>query len=169
MAEYWDLYDNDRNRLERTQLRGEMLEEGTFHVVVSVWTVNHENKLLMTLRSAEKELYPNLWENTSGSVVHGESSLEAALRELKEETGIEASEEEITFVGTARKASSFVDIYLVKKHIEPDSIILQQGETVDYRWVTFSELEEMDRQGLLAFPISFRFQQLREFFKPLLA
>lgn len=169
MAEYWDLYDNDRTPLNRTQLRGESLQEGTYHVVVSVWTVNQENKLLMTLRSEDKELYPNLWENTSGSVVQGETSLQAALRELKEETGIVASEDEITFVGTARKEASFVDIYLVKKHIDPASIILQEGETIDFRWVTFSELEHMDEKGLLAFPISFRFQQLRAFFKPLLA
>lgn len=168
MPEYWDLYDNDRNPLKKIQKRGELLEEGTFHVVVSVWTVNQENKLLMTLRSAQKELYPNLWENTSGSVVHGETSLQAALRELKEETGIEASEDEITFLGTARKAASFVDIYLVQKVLDPNSIILQEGETIDYRWVSFSELEQMDLQGLLAFPISFRFQQLREFFRPLL-
>ena len=66
MAEYWDLYDEHRIALGRKHLRGRPLPENTYHVVDSVWTVNKDNKLLLTLRSDEKELYPGLWENTSG-------------------------------------------------------------------------------------------------------
>ncbi|NLK04758.1 MAG: NUDIX domain-containing protein [Spirochaetales bacterium] len=168
MAEYWDLYDTNRKPLGRTHLRGLPLEKETYHVVVSVWTVNQENKLLVTLRSAEKDLYPNLWENTSGSVISGETSRDAALRELKEETGIEASEEEMRFLGTARKASSFVDIYLVKKNLESDAITLQEGETTAFRWVSLEQLEKMNQEGRLAFPVAFRFEQFRSVFKEFL-
>lgn len=169
MAEYWDLYDTNRQPLGRTHRRGVPLEMGTFHVVVSVWTVNQDNKLLVTLRSAEKELYPNLWENTSGSVISGETSREAALRELKEETGIEASDEELQFLGTARKAASFVDIYLVKKHLDSEAITLQEGETTAYRWVTLAQLEQMNQEGKLAFPVAFRFEQFRSIFTEFIA
>jgi isopentenyldiphosphate isomerase len=169
MAEYWDLYDTNRQPLGRTHRRGVPLEMGTFHVVVSVWTVNQDNKLLVTLRSAEKELYPNLWENTSGSVISGETSREAALRELKEETGIEASDEELQFLGTARKAASFVDIYLVKKHLDSEAITLQEGETTAYRWVTLAQLEQMSQEERLAFPVAFRFEQFRSVFRNFLA
>lgn len=169
MTEYWDLYDTNRQPLGRTHLRGLPLENDTYHVVVSVWTVNQDNKLLVTLRSAEKELYPNLWENTSGSVVSGESSRDAARRELKEETGIEASEEELQFLGTARKAASFVDIYLVKKHLDTEAITLQEGETTAYRWVSLEQLEKLNQEGRLAFPVAFRFEQFRSVFKEFLA
>lgn len=169
MAEYWDLYDTDRKALGRTHLRGLPLPENTYHVVVSIWTVNQENKLLVTLRSEEKELYPNLWENTSGSVVSGETSRQGALRELKEETGIVATDDELVFLGTARKRFSFVDIYLVRKTVENQAIRLQKGETSAYKWVTLSELEEIHRQGELAFPVAYRFEQFRTVFETLLS
>ena len=168
MAEYWDLYDTNRQPLGRTHLRGLPLDKDTYHVVVSVWTVNQDNKLLVTLRSAEKDLYPNLWENTSGSVISGETSREAALRELREETGIEAREDELQFLGTARKLASFVDIYLVRKYFDSETITLQEGETTAYRWVTLAQLEQMNQEGKLAFPVAFRFEQFRSVFKEFL-
>lgn len=169
MAEYWDLYDEHRIALGRTHLRGRPLPQDSYHVVVSVWTVNQDNKLLLTLRSEEKELYPGLWENTSGSVVSGETSAQAARRELEEETGIVATEDELVFLGTARKAFSFVDIYVVKKTVDDGAIRLQQGETTAYRWVTLPELEQIHRQGELAFPVAYRFEQFRTVFESMLS
>lgn len=162
MREYWDLYDHERKPLGRIHQRGLPLGEGEYHVVVSVWTVNQDGKILITLRSEEKELFPGHWENTAGSVMRGETSLDAALRELREETGIEASPEEITCLGTVLKVTSFVDIFLVRKMLDPDSIQLQKGETTAYRWVSYDELKEMDRQGKLAFPLFSPFQMAME-------
>lgn len=161
MNEYWDLYDEQRRPLGRTHRRGVPLEEGTYHVVVAVWTVNSKGKLLLTLRSPDKELLPNLWENTSGSAVSGEGSRQAALRELEEETGIVIGDEQIEFIGTAVKAASFVDIYLVTLNAGQDTVRLQEGETIDWRWVTLSDLDRMFEEGLLAFPLSYQFPHFR--------
>lgn len=161
MSEYWDLYDEERRLLDRTHRRGVPLEEGTYHVVVAVWTVNSDGKLLLTLRSRDKDLFPCLWENTSGSVLSGEESRHAALRELEEETGIVAGDDQIEFVGTAVKAASFVDIYLVTLTAGQDVVHLQEGETVDWRWVTLPELDRMFEEGLLAFPLSYQFPHFR--------
>ena len=161
MAEYWDLYDTDRQPLGRQHRRGTPLEEGTFHIVVSLWTVNEKNQILLTLRSSQKELYPNVWENTSGSVLAKETSRAGAQRELQEETGIVAYEDELLFLGTARKASAFVDVYMVKKNQKDLTITLQDGETVDFKWVTLPELDRIVEQGELAFPIAYRFSQFR--------
>jgi 8-oxo-dGTP pyrophosphatase MutT (NUDIX family) len=162
MREFWDLYDHERKLLGKTHQRGLPLKEGEFHVVVSVWTLNQDGHFLITLRSEEKELFPGHWENTAGSVMSGETSREAAIRELREETGIEASPDEITCLGTVLKVASFVDIFLVRKTLDPDSIRLQEGETTDYRWVSYEELKTLDRQGMLAFPLFDPFQDAVE-------
>jgi 8-oxo-dGTP pyrophosphatase MutT (NUDIX family) len=107
---------------------------------------------------------PNLWESTSGSVQAGEDSLNAALRELREETGIVASLEEITFLGTTRKEASFVDIFIVRKKVDLSEIILQEDETVAAKWVTFSQLQAMESRGELAFPISYQFPPFQALF-----
>lgn len=164
MPELFDLYTNERIALGRVHQRGVPLPKDIYHVVVSVWTINDRQQILLTLRSPQKHLMPNLWESTSGVVQAGEDSLKAALRELQEETGIVASPKEITFLGTARKAASFVDIYIVRKKVDLSEIILQEEETVAAKWVTFSQLQAMERKGELAFPISYEFPPFQALF-----
>jgi len=164
MLELFDLYDIERKALGRVHQRGIPLPKGIYHVVVSVWTINERQQILLTLRSAQKHLMPNLWESTSGSVQAGESSLEAALRELQEETGIVAASDEIVFLGTTRKGASFVDIFVVRKKVDLSEIVLQAEETVAAKWVTFAQLQDMERQGELAFPISYQFPPFQALF-----
>ncbi len=164
MPEQFDLFDNDRIPLGRIHQRGLPLAKGLYHVVVSVWTINERQQILLTLRSPNKHLRPNLWESTSGSVQAGETSLDAALRELREETGIVAASEEIAFLGTTRKEASFVDIFVVRKKVDLSEIILQTDETVAAKWVTFPQLQEIERRGALAFPISYQFPPFQALF-----
>ncbi|NBK21005.1 MAG: NUDIX domain-containing protein [Spirochaetia bacterium] len=164
MPELFDLYDNERKPLGKVFQRGLAIPTGLYHVVVSVWTINERSQILLTLRSPQKHLMPNLWESTSGSVQAGEDSLNAALRELREETGIVASLEEITFLGTTRKEASFVDIFIVRKKVDLSEIILQEDETVAAKWVTFSQLQAMESRGELAFPISYQFPPFQALF-----
>ena len=164
MPELFDLYDNDRRPLGRVHQRGILLPKNLYHVVVSIWTINERQQILLTLRSPNKHLMPNLWESTSGSVHAGERSQDAALRELREETGIVADSEEITFLGTTRKEASFVDIFVVRKKVDLSEIVLQAEETVAAKWVTFSQLQDMERKGELAFPISYQFPPFQALF-----
>ncbi len=164
MPELFDLYDNERRPLGRVHQRDTPLPSGLYHVVVSVWTINERQQILLTLRSPQKRLMPNLWESTSGSVHAGETSRDAALRELREETGIVALPEEITFLGTTCKAASFVDIFVVRKRVDLSEIVLQKDETVAAKWVSFSQLQAMERRGELAFPISYQFPPFQALF-----
>lgn len=52
--EVWDLYDEDREPLGITHERGIPMKEGTYHVVVDIWTVTPEGKILLTQRHPEK-------------------------------------------------------------------------------------------------------------------
>ncbi len=50
--------------------------------------VNDRPEYLMLKRSPDEKVYPNLWQFVSGSLEEGEKAVNAALRELKEETGL---------------------------------------------------------------------------------
>lgn len=142
-------------------IRGEKVPEGTYHLVVAIWTVNSNGQLLLTLRSPEKALFPNEWENTAGSVLAGESSLTGACRELMEETGITVCKDELFLISTLREESAFIDTYLIKKDVPIESLTMQAGETTAARWVTLDELEDMITAGLMAAPVARRFARLR--------
>lgn len=166
--ELWDLYDKDRRALGRTHVRGTALGKGEYHLVVFAWTFNSLGQVLMTKRSPEKQSYAGQWEHTGGSVQAGETSLQAILRELEEETGIRACAEELQLAESYRRSNDFCDIYFLCRDIPLEEIRLQEGETCDAKWVSRSELEEMIRRGEVARPDAQRYRQLGEKLNPFL-
>lgn len=141
--ELWDLYDENRAPLGRTVERGGELKPGEYHLIAAIWTADKDGRLLLTKRSPEKEYFPNEWENSGGAVLAGETSAEGAVRELREETGIRAAEQELILLGSCREEKSHVDTYLVLLGVSKPAVTLQKGETADYKWVTFEEYERM--------------------------
>jgi isopentenyldiphosphate isomerase len=154
--ELWDLYDKNRQFINKTHIRGDKLNDGEYHIVVSIWTMSSDGHILITLRDPRKEDYPLKWENTAGSAISGESSLQAAKRELKEETGIIIHEDEIILVDSNIEKTAFIGTYFVRKEKETTCIILQDMETVDYKWITFDTLIEMINDETIAKPVGDR-------------
>ena len=85
--EIWDLY-NLKGEIIGEHVRGTEMPEDGYHLVVHVWIRNSAGKYLMTQRSANKKTFPLAWECVGGSVIQGEDSFTAALREVREEVGI---------------------------------------------------------------------------------
>lgn len=166
--ETWDLYDEHRQPLGMIQSRNEPTPPGNFHVAVCVWTVNDQNEILLTLRHPNKDMYPNYWENTGGAVVAGESSKAGAVRELFEETGIQAEEDELVYLGTRKEQTAFFDSYIVRKNADLDQLRLQENETVAAQWVTLSRLDEMMDSGEVALPVKERLIPVRTNFEKFL-
>lgn len=60
--------------------------KGTYHLVVHVCVFNQKGEMLIQQRQPFKQGWPNLWDVTmGGSALAGETSQQAAMRELKEE------------------------------------------------------------------------------------
>jgi len=162
--ELWDLYDATRRPLHQTHPRSDETPAGTYHIVVEIWTIDDDGNVLLTLRDPNKETYPNKWENTGGSALSGETSRRAAVRELREETGIIASEDALVLLGTYRTSSAFVDIYLLRRSIPVAQLTLQPGETIDAKWVSLAELDELIQDQSIALPVGTRLEAIREAF-----
>jgi len=142
IMEFWDAYDRNGHKLNRTLVRGEPIPDGLFHLVCCIVVRHTDGDYLLMKRAPEKENYPNIWEiGAGGSVLQGESAEDSARRELEEETGIRS--------GCWSKMDRYVEAdtiyegFLCETDWPKDSISLQAGETVDYRW--------LDREAFVRF------------------
>lgn len=151
MAEIWDAYDNEFNKLNNiTLVRGEPIPDGIYHLVSEVIVKHIDGTYLIMQRDFEKN-FGGMWELTAGgSALQGETPLECAARELKEETGIEASKimEIGRFVQDVNH-SLYVE-YLCVTNWKKNAVTLQEGETVNYRWVDKKSLLEMSQDELVS-------------------
>ena len=150
--EIWDLYDREGNRTGKTWERGfgnyKQIPDGYYHMVVDILVQHVDGTFLLTKRDMSKDVYPGYWEaSAGGSAIAGEEPLEAAKRELYEETGLKASKLELVSHTFREPSHSMFYSYLATVDTDKDSVILQKGETVDYKWVDdsgFIEYVESD-------------------------
>ena len=148
--EIWDAYDRNLEKIEgMTLIRGEKIPEGVYHLVCDVIVRHTDGEYLLMQRDSRKH-YGGMWEATAGgSALQGESPLDCAIRELREETGIRAEQlEEVGRVRAAGRNAIYCE-FLCITDCKKDSIILQEGETSAYKWVTQDELLSMKRDELV--------------------
>lgn len=143
--EWNDIYDKDRQLTGRVHRRGTYWRHGEYGLVVCVWVYDGEGRLLLTRRAPGKS-YAGTWENSGGAAKAGESSRQAIVRELFEETGIRAEEDEFEFLSSDRDRSTFYDFYCLKRSVPLEQIVLLPGETDAAQWVTLEEVHRMIRQ-----------------------
>ncbi len=87
-------------------------------------------------RSDDKDVYPGFWEaSAGGSALSGEEPLEAATRELLEETGLVPDSMELVNVLFKDPSRAMFYSYLARVSCDKDSVTLQEGETVAYKWL----------------------------------
>lgn len=136
--EIWDAYKEDETLAGVDLIRGEDIPVGLYHGVVDIFVIHEDGSILLMKRDWNKESYPGYWEcGAGGSILKGEGFLEGAKRELFEETGIKAETLEHSY--RAIKKEAIYHGYVCRTGLPKDSIVLQEGETIDYRWVDWQE------------------------------
>ena len=144
--EIWDLYDKDRNKLDKKVQRGERLEDNEYHLVVNAWIRNSKGEFLITQRAPNKS-FPYMWECTGGSALMGETSLEAAAREIKEELGIEIDKSTGELVGSTLRYYSgcpdILDVWVFEDDTSIDNVVTQEEEVCNVMWASPEKIREM--------------------------
>ncbi len=140
--EVWDAYDKDFNKISNvTLIRGEPIPNGLFHLVSEI-IVKHTDGSYLLMQRDKRKHFGGMWEATAGgSALRGETPLECAARELQEETGIES--DCLIEIGRVRSHNTFYVEFLCVTDCKKDCVILQDGETIAYKWVSRNELVSM--------------------------
>ncbi len=157
MSELWDVYTIDRKRTGKTCIRGEQskLADDEFHLWVTVWIKNPKTgKYLVSQRAADKDTDPLKWETVAGHSVLGDTSLDAALREVYEEVGIKLAPEDAKLLSTkvamrlnGKRHNWIRDAFYFETTDEPDLNEATTNEVIQTKWLTFPEIKEMYERG----------------------
>lgn len=157
--EKWDLYTEYREKTGKEHIRGEKIPEGFYHLVVHIWIRNCKGEYLISQRSANRPTFPLMWECVGGSVLMGESSIDGALREVKEEVGLDLEPEtgKILFTKIRGTFNDIVDVWL----FEYDGDLHLDGattdEVADCRWMTVSEIRKLYEDNRLVQTLDYFF------------
>ena len=164
--EIWDLYNEKRELTGLEHIRGEEIPEGYYHLVVHVWIRNRQGEYLISRRSADRPLYPLLWECVGGSALKGEDSLTAALRETEEEVGVKLEPKNGKMIDSVLgrvingvKYSDIVDIWLFAYDGEVDLKAATTREVAGTRWMRKDEIQELFDKGEMVETLGY-FQEL---------
>ena len=151
MEEYFDVLNEKGEYIGKTETREKCHKEGLWHKAVVVFIINSKSQVLLQKRSANKKMWPNMWDITAGGhVLTGEFGFQAAIRECKEELGIELNKNDITFIVSTTSTNikgdiinnHFNEYYIANKEIDETKLKLQEEEVSEVRWIDKDQIIE---------------------------
>lgn len=167
-AEIWDLYSENRELLGRDHVRGEQLPLDGFHLVVHVWIRNSKGEYLISQRSANRPRYPLMWECVGGSVVKGEDSLQGAIREAKEEVGIDLEPDKghvlftkVRKVMEGKIFNDIVDVWLFDYDGEVNLCDATTDEVAQVVWMNREQISDLHEQKMFVGTLEYFFTEVK--------
>ena len=159
-----DIFDENRVLTGKLHRRGTPWNPGEYGLVVCVWVYDGKGKFLLTRRAKGKS-YAGTWENSGGAAKAGETSRQAIVRELFEETGIRAEPEEFELLSSEKEKNMFFDHYCLKRPVPLKEIVLLPGETEDVQWASYGKIRWMIQTGRICHIIGRQYYRLEQALK----
>lgn len=151
--EYFDLLDENGNKIGKTKLRTEVHRDGDWHKAVHIWIINNNGDILLQRRCATKDSNPNMLDiSSAGHLSAGDDSLDGAIRELKEELNLDVNKEELQFIKTIKRSSKYTstfinnefdDLYILRTNKSIDDMKFQEDEISEIFFVPYKQFKEM--------------------------
>lgn len=143
-----EIVDKDGNFTGQIIDKEEAHDKNLLHNEIAVFIINNKKEVLLQKRSANKRFSPNKWALCAGHVDAGESLESAALRELKEEVGIDISLKDLKpFVErefTIRDSNSHITyFYYIKLNLDEKEFIIQKEELSEVKWFDIDKVIDM--------------------------
>lgn len=143
-----EIVDRDGNFTGQIIDKEEAHDKNLLHNEVAVFIINDKKQILLQKRSANKRFNPNKWALCAGHVDAGESLESAALRELKEEVGINITTSDLKPFAerefTIRDSNSHITyFYYTKSNLNAKDFIIQKEELSEVKWFNIDEVIDM--------------------------
>ncbi|MGJ8549955.1 NUDIX hydrolase [Winogradskyella wichelsiae] len=154
MDEILDIVDKNGAPTGRTALKSEAHSKGLYHNTIHLWLYTSKGEILLQQRSHKKSIYPLLWDvSAAGHIDAGETFITAALRETKEELGLELEPKDLTKIGTFLHETSYAagkiqdnefhQVYIAQLTVPLNSLIIQDSEVEAIKLVSLEEFNTL--------------------------
>ena len=144
--ELLEYYDEKNEKKLGIAERSNIHKNNLWHREVGIWILNEQNELLIQRRSPNKKSNPNKLSITAGHVDVNEREITAALREIKEEIGLDYNEDDLELIDIFKNEQEgnycFSYTYLVKTNAKIEDMIMQEDEVSELKYITIEEVEE---------------------------
>lgn len=141
---------------EQGQSTGEVMtlsavhDQELWHQVALVWIYNSQGEVLLQHRTVDRDAFVNVWDvSANGHIRAGDSAIASAVRELREELGIQVRPNELTEIGRVADEFPLVDgkthrehaiIFLVHCDVNLERMEFQTAGVDGARWMNLRDL-----------------------------
>lgn len=137
-----DLLNNRKELIGETCERN-TVPDGKYRLSIHIWIVNDKNEILIQQRSTNRKKFPNMWTNTGGACVAGETSIQTVFRELKEELDITPNINNLELIASYKREKDYVDVWVLKQNINITNLKFNDNEVQDAKWVTIEDWKKL--------------------------
>lgn len=152
--EIWDVLNKNGDKIGRYHERGRPMAAEDYHLAVHVWKHNGKGEWLIDRRAyrTPDDIGGGKWETTGGAAIAGEDSLTAALREAKEELGIDLdSAKGSLLLQFANQVSDvhrcLIDVWVFEHDCAVEELHFQSREICGAMWATADQIRELIRNN----------------------
>ena len=141
--EYLDILTNKGIYTGKTATKEECHEKGYWHRSAYAFIINSQNEVLLQIRSHLKKVEPNTIDiSVGGHVLAGEFGVNALIREVKEELGIEIDEKSFKYLTCSISENIEKDKNIINRQFNEYFVIYKDAE-IDKLKIQPEEVEEV--------------------------
>jgi len=152
MAEIIDILNEDGTLSGRVAEKAEIYNKGYWHRGANAWIINQNGEILIARRAYSKKSFLGMWDqSSSGHVDAGETSMQAIIRETREELGLSLSDDQFVLIGTWKEdviypngwnAKIIHDVYVVREDFKISDIKPDPEEVAEVRYASIEWINE---------------------------
>lgn len=121
-------------------------------LIIHTLVVNDKGEVLILQRSKLEDVLPEYWDIPGGTLEDGEDPAVGAIREVKEETGLNIFEPQLFFQRSnvdLKKNKQFVTLVFLAKNTGAE-VILNPCEHSEYEWINVKDVSKYKTVDYLA-------------------
>lgn len=142
MMKHWDILDEDGQKTGKTAPVNAKLKNGEYHQAVHVWISDQNGDILIQKRTTN-----GLWSIVTEAVIHDESSLSAARRNITEELGLLLDAGMFRIIAQIKSRDEFIDIWSASGSREDFFPVILCSDILDVCWASWNAITEMTKRN----------------------